>query len=63
MTKERAHEVWKNCKESGGCFSCSERDKLDCDIIYYAMGKTVPCEYSERSLVVQLIQRGVINDN
>lgn len=37
MTKERAQEVWKICKESG--------------------------EYSDRSLVVCLIQRGVINDN
>lgn len=63
MTKERAHEVWKNCKESGGCESCSEHDKPECFIIYYAMGKTCPWEYPYCSLELQLIQRGVINDN
>lgn len=63
MTKERLYEVWKNCKESGECRFCPEYDKPDCDTIYYAMGKRVPCEHSVRLLEVQLIQRGVINDN
>lgn len=63
MTKERAYEVWKNCKESGGCEFCSEFGKPDCNTIYCAMGKSVPCEYSYCSLETQLIQRGVINDN
>ena len=63
MTKERAHEVWKNCEVSGGCEFCPEYDNPDCDTIYYAMGKSLPCEYSHRSLELQLIQRGVINDN
>lgn len=50
-------------KESGCCEFYSEFGKPDCNTIYCAMGKRLPCEYSYCSLENQLIQRGAINDN